>query len=308
MTGYGESLSKEEKLKIIKALEEDLEFRYAVAGAIGLLELLKKLDSIEKNTERIISTVEEHSRTLREHSKRLEELTSTVQEHGKRLEELTGVIQEHSKRLEEHSKRLEELTKTIQEHSRRLEEHSKRLEELTKTIQEHSKRLEEHSKRLEELTRTIQEHNKRLEEHSKRLEEHSKRLEELTSVVTGLVERVSALEQIAGALTEASVARYVYEDVAQEISLKGERVLRKVRNARFDGLDIDLLVESDKSVYVVEVKIKPKHVDVSNLLSKLNVVKKHYPEKEVIGVLAGVWVGREIESYAKEKGITTYTY
>ncbi|MEM1766267.1 MAG: hypothetical protein QXY89_07775, partial [Zestosphaera sp.] len=79
MTGYGESLSKEEKLKIIKALEEDLEFRYAVAGAIGLLELLKKLDSIEKNTERIISTVEEHSRTLREHSKRLEELTSTVQ-------------------------------------------------------------------------------------------------------------------------------------------------------------------------------------------------------------------------------------
>lgn len=280
MTGYGESLSKEEKLKIIKALEEDLEFRYAVAGAIGLLELLKKLDSIEKNTERIISTVEEHSRTLREHSKRLEELTSTVQEHGKRLEELTGVIQEHSKRLEE----------------------------LTKTIQEHSKRLEEHSKRLEELTRTIQEHNKRLEEHSKRLEEHSKRLEELTSVVTGLVERVSALEQIAGALTEASVARYVYEDVAQEISLKGERVLRKVRNARFDGLDIDLLVESDKSVYVVEVKIKPKHIDVSNLLSKLNVVKKHYPEKEVIGVLAGVWVGREIESYAKEKGITTYTY
>ncbi|MEM4750250.1 MAG: hypothetical protein QXS84_05705, partial [Sulfolobales archaeon] len=62
MSGYGESLSREEKLKLLKALEEDVEFRYAVAGAIGLLELLRRLDAIEKNVERLVSTVQEHNK------------------------------------------------------------------------------------------------------------------------------------------------------------------------------------------------------------------------------------------------------
>jgi len=238
-------LSKEEKIKILKAIEEDIEFRYAIAGALGILDILRRLDAIEK--------------------------------------------------------RLEELTKTIEEHNKRLEEHSKRLEELTKTIEEHNKRLEEHSKRLEELTKTIEEHNKRLEE-------HSKRLEELTNVVTMLVKRTSDLEQTIGGLTEASIARYVYEDLAKDLSHKGEHILKRVRNARLDDVDIDLLIETNRSVYVVEVKVKPRHGDIGILLSKIDLVKKHYIEKEVVGILAGVWIGKEVENYAKEKGIVVYIY
>ncbi|MEM4903328.1 MAG: hypothetical protein QXI40_07080, partial [Ignisphaera sp.] len=55
-------LSKEEKIKILKAIEEDIEFRYAIAGALGILDILRRLDAIEKR--------------LEEHSKRLEELTN----------------------------------------------------------------------------------------------------------------------------------------------------------------------------------------------------------------------------------------
>ncbi|MEM4966256.1 MAG: hypothetical protein QXS45_05735, partial [Sulfolobales archaeon] len=82
----------------------------------------------------------------------------------------------------------------------------------------------------------------------------------------------------------------------------------RVRNARLDEVDIDLLVESDRRVYVVEVKVRPKHGDVGSLLSKLDVVRKRYPEKEVVGVLAGVWVGREVEEYARERGVVVYAY
>ncbi|MEM1560149.1 MAG: hypothetical protein QXJ95_06770 [Ignisphaera sp.] len=67
-------------------------------------------------------------------------------------------------------------------------------------------------------------------------------------------------------------------------------------------MPIELLIESDRSVYFVEVNVKPRHGDVGNLLSKLDIVKRCYPEKEVIGILAGVWIGREVENYAKEKG------
>ncbi|MDW8061420.1 MAG: hypothetical protein RMJ00_01825, partial [Nitrososphaerota archaeon] len=44
-----ETLSKEEKTRILKALEEDLEFRYAIAGYLGLSEVIKRLDSIDSH-------------------------------------------------------------------------------------------------------------------------------------------------------------------------------------------------------------------------------------------------------------------
>jgi len=47
------TLSAEEKKRILKALEEDEEFRYAVAGLIGLSEILKRLDRLEANQEKL---------------------------------------------------------------------------------------------------------------------------------------------------------------------------------------------------------------------------------------------------------------
>jgi hypothetical protein len=110
-----EALSKEERLRILRTIEEDLEFRYAIAGAVGLAEVLKRLDSIE-------ARIEEHSRVLQEHSKVLQEHSRILQEHSKRLEELSLRIEGHSKRLEEHSRiieglslRIEGLTKAVGE-------------------------------------------------------------------------------------------------------------------------------------------------------------------------------------------------
>jgi len=103
-----ELLSKEEKLRVLKTLEEDLEFRYAMAGAIGLLEVLKRLDSIE-------ARIEEHSKRIEGLSLRIEEHSKVLQEHSRRLEEHSKVLQEHSKRIEELSKRIEELARAIGE-------------------------------------------------------------------------------------------------------------------------------------------------------------------------------------------------
>jgi regulator of replication initiation timing len=47
------SLSAEEKKRVLKALEEDEEFRYAVAGLIGISEILKRLDRLEANQEKL---------------------------------------------------------------------------------------------------------------------------------------------------------------------------------------------------------------------------------------------------------------
>ncbi len=55
-------LSDEEKSRILKALEEDAEFRYAIAGLIGISETLKRLDRLEANQEKLWMEV----RSLRE--------------------------------------------------------------------------------------------------------------------------------------------------------------------------------------------------------------------------------------------------
>jgi len=84
--------------------------------------------------------------------------------------------------------------------------------------------------------------------------------------------------------------------------------VERKRNAHIDGEDVDLLVVTDRAVYVVEVKIKPRLRDVGGLLVKADVVARQYPGKRVIPVLAGALIGRDVEEYAVRKGVKVYAY
>ncbi|MCY0891416.1 MAG: hypothetical protein OWQ51_10690, partial [Pyrobaculum arsenaticum] len=101
--------------------------------------------------------------------------------------------------------------------------------------------------------------------------------------------------------------RYVWEDLKEEIKARGELVIRRVRNAKVDNVDVDLLVETDRRVYVVEVKIRPRVEDVVALLAKAEVVRGAL-SKEVVPVLTGTWIGDDVEKYARGKGVLIYSY
>ena len=111
--------------------------------------------------------------------------------------------------------------------------------------------------------------------------------------------RFARIETSLGAIAGAQFSRYVWE----EIRGRGEAVLRRERNVDLDGVDIDLLVETDRHVYVVEVKTKPKIADVGALLAKCDVAQQKLG-KPAIPVLTGVMIGREVETYARGKGVT----
>ncbi len=108
MNTEADILSPEEKKRLLRTLEVDRELRYAIAGLIGLKEVLEKLGYVE----------------------------SRIREHSERIEYLTQKIEEYSRRIEEHSKTIKWLTQRIEEHSRRLEELSERIKELTKSVTE----------------------------------------------------------------------------------------------------------------------------------------------------------------------------
>ncbi|MCU7788731.1 DASH complex subunit DAD2 [Pyrobaculum sp. 3827-6] len=130
---------------------------------------------------------------------------------------------------------------------------------------------------------------------------------QLTTQVEKLEKRVSTLEDNLGSLTEATLSRYVWEDLREEVRARGEVVLARRRNARVDGLDIDLLVETDRAVYVVEVKTKPRRRDVDAVARKAEAARGAYG-KPAVAILAGVRIGDDIEKYAKGKGVLVYRY
>ncbi len=159
----------------------------------------------------------------------------------------------------------------------------------------------EYDKRFEAIEKKLLEHDKRFEAIERKLLEHDKRFDEINR-------RISRLELGLAALTESFYSKSILDDLRARASARGEKIIGWERNARVDESDIDLLVETDKSVYVVEVKVKPKHEDVGSLLAKLDVVKKKYPGKNVVGVLAGAMIGREVKEYALRKNILVYAY
>jgi len=74
--------SREEKLRFLKALEEDAEFRYAVAGLIGLGEVLSELRRLREDFQRHVELEgkrwEENSRRWEEAYKRFEAIESEL--------------------------------------------------------------------------------------------------------------------------------------------------------------------------------------------------------------------------------------
>jgi Holliday junction resolvase-like predicted endonuclease len=181
------------------------------------------------------------------------------------------------------------------------------MKEQERRWEENNKRWEENNRRWEENWRRWEENNKRWEEAYRRFEVIEKTLLEHSILLRNLEKRVSRLELEVGALSEITLTRYVWEDLREELRLRGEEVVVRARNARVDGYEVDLLVETNKNVYIVEVKVEPTRKHVDSLLKKAKVVQERYG-KPVISILAGAMIGNDVEKYAESKNIKIYKY
>ena len=139
------SVEVELKSKIFKLLKEDEEFRYAVAGLIGLEEILRRL---EKHDERFIS-IEEEIRKLREDMNKGferydEELARLREDMNRGFErydrELAKLREDMNKGFERYSK---ELTKLREDMNRGFQLMDRRLRYLEAFTERVSLTLEE---------------------------------------------------------------------------------------------------------------------------------------------------------------------
>jgi len=161
-------------------------------------------------------------------------------------------------------------------------------------LEEILKRLDRHEEELIKLREDIHKLYEKSLEHDKRFEE--------------LIKRLARIELEIGALNESFYCKALLDQLKEEFRERGEKIVNWRRDARLNDIDIDLLIETDRGIYVVETKIKPKHDDVGRLIAKKDVVAKYYRGKEVYAILSGAMIGAEVEEYAREKNIRVYQF
>ncbi|QOJ79198.1 hypothetical protein IG193_01680 [Infirmifilum lucidum] len=108
-------LSPEEKQRILRTLEVDTEFRYAVAGLIGVSETLKRLDRIEDEIRALredFRALQRNFGTLREDFIALRKDFITLRED---FNKMLGRIGKVEKRLGDVERTLERLAVTIED-------------------------------------------------------------------------------------------------------------------------------------------------------------------------------------------------
>ncbi|MEM0017694.1 MAG: hypothetical protein QXH90_07740 [Candidatus Korarchaeum sp.] len=107
------SLTSEEKRKFLKALEEDAEFRYAIAGLVGYKEILAR---------------------LAEHDRKFEEIMARLEEHDRKFEEIIGEIRGIKERMLEHDRKFEEIMEEIRTTRRTMERFALTLEDEAREV------------------------------------------------------------------------------------------------------------------------------------------------------------------------------
>jgi len=136
------------KRQFLELLDKDLEFRYAVAGYLGLSEILKRLDDL---SEEQIKLREEQTKIWKEIQGLREEQTRIWQEIAKLREEQTKTWQEIKVLREEQIRFREEQTKIWQEIRGLREEQTKIWNEIQGLREEQIKLREEQTKIWKEI-------------------------------------------------------------------------------------------------------------------------------------------------------------
>ncbi len=290
----GMSLSREEKERFLKALEEDKEFRYAVMGLIGFKELLERFSKLEERQLRL----EEEMKKLGERQQRLEERQARLEERQQRLEE-------RQQRLEERQIKLEERMARLEERQQRLEERQQRLEERQLRLEEEMKKLWEAHVRLEEQVKKLWEAHLRLEEEHRRLREN---VDRLWGEVRKLSHVVGALGRRFGKGFEA-LFREAYADLLRMAGLEGYRVER-FRYVDVDGrylargtvVEIDIVVR-DGELWVVEVKSTLEEDEVTWFLTKASIAEKVLGRRAAKKLILAVVADKEAVEAARKLGV-----
>jgi hypothetical protein len=262
------SLSREEKERLLRALEEDREFRYALMGLLGYREILDR-----------ITRLEERFAALEERFARLEERQQRLEEEFRKLYERQLQLEERQQRLEERFAGLEKRFADLEERFARLEERVARLEERMLKVEE---RLEEHSKAIRSLQEEIVRLNRTLATVAHRF---------------GVMSEGAFREAMKGLLTE-----YFGAEAFRWTAFDREGIVY----GHPSEVEVDVVIRDGKHI-LVEVKSRVDTSDVLELTRIAKLYEKREGVKPELAIVGG-FVHPRAKKLAEELGVKIYTY
>ncbi|MEM4164099.1 MAG: hypothetical protein QW801_01890 [Candidatus Caldarchaeum sp.] len=178
------------KKQFIELLEKDVEFRYTVAGYLGLSEIIKRLDTIEQEIKRLWEGQEklwQGQEKLWENQNKLWQEVKSLREGQEKLWEELRSLREGQNKLWEEVRSLRENQEKLWEGQNRLWESNNRLWEEVRSLREGQEKLWEGQNKLWEEVRSLREGQEKLWEGQNRLWEGQNKLwEEVRSLREGL--------------------------------------------------------------------------------------------------------------------------
>jgi len=265
-------VATELKTQLLKLLREDEEFRYAVAGLIGLEDLRSSVKSLTDAIDRLAERVDKLAEAQKLTEDRLNKLTERVDKLTEQVDKLT----ERVNRLAEAQKLTED-----------------RLNKLTE-------RVDKLTERVDKLTERVD----RLAEAQLRTEEHVK---QLAVTVSNLAREVGRLSDVIGFgledVAKVVVPGWLYRHERIEVELERRFVY-------VDGESIEVNLYGDgrrngEAVIVVgECKSRICEREVREFAEKLEKLAKVFQGRRVYTFMFGFLIHPSAEWKARERGIT----
>ncbi|ADM28674.1 conserved hypothetical protein [Ignisphaera aggregans DSM 17230] len=227
------------RARLLKLLEEDTEFRYAVAGLIGLGEILRRLDRHEEGLKRIWEEI----------AKLREDMVKGFERHDIELARLR-----------------EDMIKGFERYDMEL---AKLREDFNRAIQLFEKRFEAIDKRFEAVDR-------RFEIIVNRLDRHEEEIKRLREDFRKMLMRIQRIERTLDHIS-ISIEDEARDAVAWLFSKYGISI--QITDIRIDErYEFDIYGSTDSFTIIGDAKVRASIKTLKRLLSRIEEARKIKPE------------------------------
>ena len=280
------------KREFLELLDKDLEFRYAVAGYLGLSEILKRLDSLAKEQVRFR---EEQTKIWNEIAKLREDMIAGFKRHDEEIAKLREDMVAGFKRHDEEIAKLrEDMIAGFKRHDEEIaklrEEQTKIWSEIAKVWEEIKALREEQMRLREDFNRIYRQLDSRLSRVERTLEKMTLDIEEEARIVVKYRLRDMGYDVEVSPLILPEMELNIY-GAAEDMCIIGEASVRAVQNL-ID--EINHHIEKMRILY--PEKLKPKIIRVIyTSLAMPDLIER--AEKE------GIWVLKATGDIVKPKNL-----
>jgi hypothetical protein len=284
---------------MLRLLKEDEEFRYAVAGLLGLEEILKRLD---RNEQELVRLREDMAKMFEKHEERFARIEEEI---GRIWQEIERLREDMVKGFERHdaeiAKLREDMVKGFERHDREIQ---RLTEEMNKLREDMMKGFERHDRELERLREDM---IKGFERHDMEI---ARLREDMMKGFDAMNRRISALGARWGLESEEAFREGLRGILEKELGLKVERWTAFDETGSVFGhpsqVEVDVAVSNGK-VMLLEVSSHVKQADVAALVKKAELYERITGRRPDRLIIVTPFVEERAMEAALKLGVEIYT-